>query len=537
MCNIEDKKTLTLSKHVNHHTKSDIWDKHLHLRLFVMKDKSQPNKPIRSLLNMRTLTFFLLVTVMQAQAGPKLPNIVFILADDLGYGDVRAMNPQSKIPTPNIDRIAQAGITFTDAHSPSSVCTPTRYGILTGRYAWRTRLKKNVLVPYDPPLIESDRTTMPGMLRQRGYRTAAMGKWHLGLEWTTMDGKAPVDKPEHNNLDYTAVLTGGPVDRGFDHFFGMDAPNYPPYMFMQDRQLLGRADSFYQKHAYRDCRIGTGVRDWNLEEIMPNLKKQAVNYIRNANASEQPFFLYLPLTGPHTPIAPSQAFKGKSGLNVYADFVMEVDDMVGGVLDALRSSGQLEHTIVIFSADNGCSPEANFAFLKQQGHHPSGIYRGHKADIFEGGHRVPLLVQWPARIPATSVVSQTVCLTDFMATFASLTGYELKQNEAEDAYNILPLLLKPDQQKTIREATVHHSYLGDFAIRQGKWKLILTPGSGGWSFPIKPEDLQGLPPTQLYDLEADPGETKNLATQFPDKAASLKALLDKYQKNGRSVYR
>jgi arylsulfatase A len=487
---------------------------------------------------MRAMTFLLLlVTMLDSQANEKLPNIIFILADDLGYGDVRAMNPNGKIPTPNIDRIAQAGITFTDAHSPSSVCTPTRYGILTGRYAWRTRLKKGVLVQYDPPLLEADRVTMPKMLKKQGYRTAAMGKWHLGLDWTTVDGKSPVDKPERNNLDYTAVLTGGPLDRGFDHFFGMDAPNYPPYMFMQDRQLLGKADSFYQKHAYRDCRIGTGVRDWNLEQILPTLKKQAVNYIRNTSTSDQPFFLYLPLTGPHTPIAPSLSFKGKSGLNAYADFVMEVDDMVGGVLDALKSAGQLEHTIVIFSADNGCSPEANFAFLKQQGHHPSGIYRGHKADIFEGGHRVPLLVQWPERIPASSVVSQTICLTDFMASFASLTGYRLQAGEAEDSYDILPLLLKPTSKNIIREATVHHSIQGAFAIRQGKWKLILTEGSGGWSFPNKPEDVQGLPPVQLYDLEADPGETRNLQADHPEKVRALSALLDEYKSKGRSVRR
>ena len=486
---------------------------------------------------MRIFTLLLLLASFATQAKPKHPNIIFILADDLGYGDVRAMNPQGKIPTPNIDRIAAAGLTFTDAHSPSSVCTPTRYGILTGRYAWRTRLKENVLVSYDPPLIEPGRTTLPGMLRGRGYRTAVIGKWHLGMNWTTKDGQRPVDKPDRNNLDYKASITGGPLEQGFDDFFGMDAPNYPPYTFMEQRSLLGTLDSFYQKHAYRDCRQGTGVQLWNLEQILPTLKQRSVRYIREAKDAGKPFFLYLPLTGPHTPIAPSPDFKGISGLNAYADFVMEVDDLVGAVLDQLKATGQLENTIVVFSADNGCSPEANFNFLRQQGHHPSGIYRGHKADIFEGGHRVPLLVQWPARIPAGRVVSQTVCLTDFMAAFASLTGYRLKDGEAEDAYDILPLMLNPSYAQTIREATVHHSYLGDFAIRQGKWKLILTPGSGGWSFPIKPDDLKGLPPFQLYDLDTDPGETKNLQDVHPEKVSSLKALLAGYQQTGRSVRR
>jgi arylsulfatase A len=486
---------------------------------------------------MRIIFILSMLYAFNIQASSKPPNIIFILADDLGYGDVRVMNPNGKIPTPNIDRIAHAGITFTDAHSPSSVCTPTRYGILTGRYAWRTRLKENVLVPYDPPLIEAERTTMPGMLRQQGYRTAAFGKWHLGLEWTTKDGKLPMDKAGQNNLLYKSVITGGPLDRGFDHFFGMDAPNYPPYMFMNDRQLIGDADSFYQKHAYRDCRVGTGVNNWDLEQILPTLKHHAVDYILDASSKPNPFFLYLPLTGPHTPIAPSPAFKGISGLNAYADFVMEVDDLVGGVIEALKASGQFDNTIVVFTADNGCSPEANFKFLKEKGHNPSGIFRGHKADIFEGGHRVPLVVQWPARIKAGQTVTQTVCLTDFMATFATLTGYKLKEGEAEDAYDILPLLYNPLYRKTIREATVHHSYLGKFAIRQGRWKLILTPGSGGWSFPVKPEDVKDLPSAQLYDLEADPGETRNLQAAHPEKVRALSALLEEYKNKGRSVRR
>jgi arylsulfatase A len=485
---------------------------------------------------MRTI-LLLLLPCLQATAQQPSPNIVFILADDLGIGDVRALNPEGKIPTPHIDRIAEAGLRFTDAHSPSSVCTPTRYGILTGRYAWRTRLKSNVLVPYDTPLLEDDRTTLPAMLKSKGYATAAFGKWHLGLQWATTDGKAPVDKPDAQNLRYEAPIGGGPLDRGFDTFFGMDAPNYPPYAFIEQQHLLGRPDSFYPRQPYRDCRPGTGVRPWNLEEILPLLKSHAVDYIRSAATSSKPFFLYLALTGPHTPIAPSPAFKGRSGLNAYADFVMEVDDLVGAVLDALKSSGQWDNTIVVFTADNGCSPEADFPFLKRQGHRPSGSFRGHKADIFEGGHRIPLLLQWPALVSANRSVAQTVCLTDFMATFATLTGYRLRSNEAEDSYDILPLLIDPDRKKPIREATVHHSYLGEFAVRQGRWKLILSPGSGGWSFPIKPEDLQGLPPVQLYDLEADPGETKNLQEKFPETVRRLSILLDAYKSSGRSVTR
>jgi arylsulfatase A-like enzyme len=270
---------------------------------------------------------------------------------------------------------------------------------------------------------------------------------------------------------------------------------------------------------------------------MPELERRSVGYIQSAAKTGQPFFLYLPLTAPHTPIAPSGAFRGSSGLNAYADFVREVDHLVGAILDALQQSGLHENTLVVFTADNGCSPEANFAFLASRGHKPSGPFRGFKADLYEGGHRVPLLLQWPKKIPSSKTVGQTVCLNDFMATFATITGYKLGHDEAEDSYNILPLLHKPEQQQPIREATVHHSYYGAFAIRKGKWKLLLAPGSGGWSFPTKQEDLKGLPPVQLYDMEADPGEITNLQDKHPEVVQELEALLRQYQASGRSVTR
>ncbi len=471
----------------------------------------------------------------QEKLKKKYPNIVFILADDLGYGDIQSLNPDGKIPTPNINQIAKNGIIFTDAHSPSSVCTPTRYSILTGRYAWRTRLKKGVLVEYDSPLIENNRKTMPEILRQKNYQTAAFGKWHLGFEWKTLDGNSPIDQAKINNIDYSMELKGGPLDHGFDYFFGMDAPNYPPYTFMENRKLLGEITKFYENHPYADCRKGTGVENWDLEKILPTIKEKTIHFIKEKTDKNKPFFIYLPLTAPHTPIAPSPKFKGISKLNEYADFVMEVDNFVGEILSNLKETGQYENTLVVFTSDNGCSPMADFSFLKENGRDPSGIYRGHKADSYDGGHRIPLLIQWPEKIAKGKTINQTVSLADFYATFASLVDYPIQENEGEDSFDLSPLIFHPDTEKIVREATVHHSFLGEFSIRKNKWKLILGPGSGGWSFPIKKEDLIGLPLVQLYDMENDPQEKKNLESDHPEIVSELTNLLNSTKESGKST--
>lgn len=470
-----------------------------------------------------------------AQLKTDRPNIIFILADDLGMGDVSCFNKAGQIKTPNIDKIGKNGIMFTDAHSSSAVCTPTRYGILTGRYNWRSRLKQGVLVQYDKPLLEIGRTNMASMLKSKGYLTAAMGKWHLGWNWVTKDGKPPVDQEDQQNLDFAKQVSGGPTSIGFDYFFGMDAPNYPPYAYMENNRIIGKPTVFYPKQPYADCRPGTGVEGWNLEHILPELQQRSVNYIGKAASAGKPFFLYLPITAPHTPIAPDSAFIGRSGLNVYADFVKQVDAFVGAIQQALEANNLTENTILIFTSDNGCSPQADFKFLKERGHDSNNGYRGHKADIFEAGHRVPLVVQWPASIKRPRTVSQTVSLNDFMATFASIVGYNLKDNEAEDSYNLLPLFLNPSKSTAIREATVHHSINGSFAIRKGDWKLILAAGSGGWSFPTPGKAEEGLPPIQLYNLKKDPAEKDNCYHQFPQRVEELTALLKKYIQEGRST--
>jgi arylsulfatase A-like enzyme len=464
-----------------------------------------------------------------------LPNIVFILADDLGYGDVSCYNKNSKILTPNIDRIAESGITFTDAHSSSAVCTPTRYGILTGRYNWRSWLKQGVLGVYDNPLMDPGRINMGIMLKKKGYQTACIGKWHLGRNWPTTNNRKPVNIPGDCNLDFSKPITGGPLNVGFDYYFGTDVPNYPPYCFIENQYTIGIPSEFYAEHLDKDCRPGIGIPEWKLTEILPTLLQRVIKYIKDASKKNEPFFLYFPLTAPHTPITPSEEFQGKSGLNAYADFVMEVDFVVSEVLDVLEESRESENTIIVFTSDNGCSPKADFSFLEQKGHDPSYIYRGQKADLYEGGHRIPCLVQWPAKIKTAHTVEQTICLNDFMATFAEIVGCQLQDNEAEDSYNILPLLLNPKYKQPIREATVHHSVDGSFAIRKGVWKLILAPGSGGWSYPRPGKDDSGLPPVQLYNLKTDPEELSNVYDTHQKVVNELKSLLKTYIEDGRST--
>lgn len=459
----------------------------------------------------------------------KKPNIIFILADDLGYGDVSALNENSKIKTANIDRLVSQGVSFTDAHSSSAVCTPTRYGILTGRYNWRSNLKAGVLMGYSKPLIPKERRTMASFLKEEDYQTACIGKWHLGWTWNNIEkGK--------DSINYAMPIKDGPTTLGFDYFYGISGSlDMDPYVYVENDKPTALPNRITQNSGMKVWRKGPTASDFVHEQTLPNIISRAENYITEKSKSKSPFFLYLPLTAPHTPILPSAEFQGKSGLNAYGDFVLMVDAMLGKVLSAVEKAGISENTIVVFTSDNGCSPSANFGELKAKGHNPSYIFRGHKADLFDGGHRIPCVVRWPARIK-THQVDQTVCLNDFMATFANVTGYKLKDNEGEDSYNLMPLLLNPNPQPAIREATVHHSIDGAFTIRKGEWKLLFSAGSGGWSSPKSNEpNYKSLPPVQLYNLKSDPGEAKNLYAEFPAVVAELTALMKKYIQDGRST--
>ncbi len=462
----------------------------------------------------------------------KHPNIVYILADDMGYGDVSCLNPESRIRTTQLDRLASGGLIFRDAHASSAVCTPSRYSILTGRYNWRSWLKDGVLWGYSGSLIEPGRMTVASLLREQGYRTACVGKWHLGLTWArTGEGESDVD--------YTQPIQDGPLSAGFDTFFGISASlDMPPYVTIEDDHVTAVPDRMIEandEHGKGFWRAGPIAPDFTHAGVLPRLTERAVGFIERAAAAEHPFFLYFPLPAPHTPILPAPAFAGRSGVNAYADFCLQVDDTVGQVMAALDRAGVAGDTIVIFTSDNGCSPLADFGELAAAGHQPSYVFRGHKADIYEGGHRIPLIVRWPARIAAGTVTDETVCLADLLATCAELTGTVLPDDAGEDSVSNLAVWEGRAPDRTLREATVHHSVDGSFSIRKGRWKLEMCAGSGGWSSPRPGPECDGLPPVQLYDLEADIGEQRNVEADYPEVVAELKALLTRYVQDGRST--
>lgn len=485
---------------------------------------------------------------------PSSPNIVYILADDLGYGDLSFLNTESKIQTPHLDRLAAGGLHFTDAHSGSAVCTPTRYGILTGRYAWRTPLKQGVLWPYDPPLIRPERVTVAEFLKDQGYATACIGKWHLGWDWPLTNNAYARDSITGFSFDRQARLrieqyvdfkqptANGPISHGFDYYFGDDVPNFPPYSFIENDRLLAFPDQIKSDTMFGNP--GKMSAGWDLEDVMPAITQKAVDYI-TAKGSEkdgQSFFLYFTLTAPHTPIAPSDEFKGSSKAGAYGDYVQQVDWTVGQIMQALQETGITDNTLVIFTSDNGSPARegvnmagAVSSVLKYD-HQPSYHFRGTKADIWEGGHRVPFIAHWPEKISAGSTSGQTICHTDFMATCAAITGRPLPADTGEDSYDISPLFYSPQLETPIREATVHHSGNGTFAIRKGKWKLIDGAGSGGWSNPKNAQALaDGLPAVQLYQLDSDVEEQHNVQAEHPEIVRELKDLLENYKSAGRSV--
>lgn len=456
-----------------------------------------------------------------AASQPPHPNIVFILADDLGYGDVHCLNPdRGKIPTPEMDAFAKSGMVFTDAHSSAAICSPSRYSILTGRYGWRSRLQSGALPGfYRPSLIDSNRLTVAGLLKQHGYDTACFGKWHVGL---TMPRGANWNQP----------IPDAPTTRGFDEFFGIAASlDMAPYAFIQNDRFIAPLDAQKQ---YLPGRRGPAQADFEAVDVLPTLTRKAVDYVRKEAEKKKPFFLYFPLTSPHTPLVPTKEWQGKSGLGDYGDFVMETDWAVGQVLNALDQSGVAGNTLVIVTSDNGFAPYVGAAKLEAQGHFPSAQFRGYKSDIWDGGHHEPFLVRWPGVVKPGSKCDSLICLSDFMATCAEILGVKLPGNAGEDSFSIMPALRDPT--KPVRDVIVHHSGDGFFSIRQGQWKLELCPGSGGWGKPTNVAAKEdGLPDVQLYDLSNDIGETKNLQAGHPEVVARLKKLLEKQIADGRST--
>jgi arylsulfatase A len=469
------------------------------------------------------------------------PSIVFVLADDMGYGDVEALNPDSRIPTPNMNAMARRGITFTDAHASSSVCTSSRYSILTGRYCWRTSLPRGVFAGYEPPLIEPDRPTMASVLRDAGYRTVALGKWHLGLGYTVADPfAAELDRPlpwpvasrefeEH--VDFTAPLTGGPLAVGFDEFFGTSGcPTcQPPYGWIEGDRFV-EPPSVYEPTFPYTGRPGMRSASWEHREADPLIIERAVRTILTSDPA-QPLFLYVGLDAPHEPctdeVVPAVA-RGRSAAGPRGDLVWLVDHAVGRVVSALESAGRAGETLLVVSSDNGALAgdrvldDDGREVYRTYGHRSSGPWRGHKAHIWEGGHREPLLMTWPGHIAPGATSDALVGLTDLMATFAAIAGATLPAGAAEDSLDVSAVL---DGGPSPRTSIVHHSQRGVFAVRCGRWKAIFgTLGSGGWPPPAGEGPVPGAD-GQLYDLERDGGETTNLWFEHPQVVAELDALL------------
>lgn len=491
-------------------------------------------------------------TTPSLAAEPSLnrPNIVVILADDLGYGDVGAYKKQpSKIPTPRLDRLAAEGMRFTDAHSPTSVCTPTRYALLTGRYAWRTRLRAGVIGPWGGPLIPRERLTVPSLLREQGYATGMIGKWHLGLTWPTKDGKPPQSGADRqSNVDFQQPLGDAPTTRGFDYYFGVDIPNYPPYCFIENDRTVGIPSLPDTGRGEGFNRPGPMLPGWKLVDVLPELTRRAVRYVEEASKSGKPFFLYFALTSPHYPVVPAAEFRGKTKVGDYGDFVHQTDWCVGDVLDALERSGVAQNTLVLFTSDNG--PEITgevdpgvYDRIQQYAHHSLDGLRGAKRDLWEGGHRVPFLARWPGRIPAGSVSDETICHADLMATVAELLNVKLPDNAGEDSVNLLPALLNQKREAPLREATVHHGAKGNLAIRKGDWVFIDAP-SGQENAPRAGEPAwfqkqRGYEPHnhpgELFNLREDLIERNNRYAERPEIVREMQELLQRYIRDGRST--
>lgn len=487
----------------------------------------------------RTTLACLPALVASAAIAADKPNVVYILADDLGYGDPGCYNPRSKIPTPNIDRLAKEGVRFTDAHSPSAVCTPTRYALLTGRYAWRSRLQQGVLPPFGLPLIAEKQLTVPAMLREQGYVTACVGKWHLGWGWP---------KPgDDGKRDFTKPIPDGPTARGFDSYFGTDLPNYPPYCFLDNDRTVGIPSEPAPVGKDQFNRAGPMLPGWKLADVLPAVEKRAVEFIGTAAKGDKPFFLYLPLTSPHYPVVPSPEFKGKSKAGDYGDFVMQTDAVVGKVIDALKAAGVEKNTLVVFTSDNG--PEVTgevkpgvYDRLKEYGHASMGDLRGAKRDAWEGGHRMPFVARWPGKIAAGTTCDETICHVDLMATLAAVLGLKLPADAGVDSVNILPDLLGEKRTAPLREATVHHAGSGKFAIRKGEWVLILAGngddnGKNGEPAWFRKDRGYGSHTAagELYNLAKDPAQRDNRYADEPGEVKELAALMEKYVADGRST--
>ncbi|GHV60443.1 arylsulfatase [Spirochaetia bacterium] len=469
------------------------------------------------------------------------PNVIYVLADDMGYGDVSALNENAGFKTPCLDEMCREGLAFQDAHATSALCTPSRYGILTGRYSWRSELKRSVLSGFAPALIENDIMTVGDLFHQKGYKTIAIGKWHLGMDFSTDETFKILPELEASpGVNYGGPIKNAPVTRGFDYFYGICASlDMPPYVYVENdhfTQAPNRDTAGIGKPHPAACpgfwRKGPTAPDFVHEDVLPQFTRRVLNSIEE-NAGN-PFFLYFPLPAPHAPMLPTGKFQGASGINEYCDSVIMCDDIIGQINGKLKALGLYEDTILIFASDNGCSPVANYPQMQARGHNPSYVFRGTKADIYEGGHRIPLMVRWPRHISGGGVCKETVSLGDFMATMADILDVKLPPEAGVDSISNLPLW-QESAGPAVREDLIHQSADGSLSIRKGRFKLEMCPGSGGWSYPAPGEETSDMPRFQLYDLETDIGEKINLVEQHPAIAEGLKKILAGHIRRGRST--
>jgi arylsulfatase A-like enzyme len=470
------------------------------------------------------------------------PNIVYILADDMGQGDVQAYNQDSKIPTPNINRLANEGIKFTDTHTSSGVCTPTRYGILTGRYSWRTStLKRGVLWGHCAPLIESSRETIASMLKKHDYSTACIGKWHLGMDWKIIDPDKAEQRISYKNVDPTAPIQNGPNRVGFDYYFGVSASlNMDPHAYIENDRIQGTIETLKTIAAVnargftQPSKPGFAAKEYVQQEVLAKFADKTCDWIKAHQ--DKPFFVYLPLPSPHSPIVPSSRFKNKSGLNLHGDFCMETDWVVGKVLNTLDELGIAENTLVVFTADNGTSPKAGFPEMASKGHHSSWIYRGMKGTNWEGGHRVPFVVRWPEKVKADTSSNALSCTTDLIATVAEILDAGLAPNAGEDSVSLLPALQGKQIPGQENRLVIHHSGQGIFSIRRGKWKVMFDDHGGSRrGDPRNADPIVNAADVLLFDMEKDAIEKINVAAEHPNVIKMLKKEFATILKKGRST--
>lgn len=481
---------------------------------------------------MRSALLLLLLAVPQ-DAAPAKPNIVVLYADDMGWGDLGAQNPDSRIPTPHLDRLAREGTRFRDAHSSSGVCTPSRYALLHGRYHWRKF--HGIVNSFDASVLDTERTTLAELLKGAGYATACIGKWHLGWEWDAIRkagakpgkaGYAPGD------FDWTRPLPGGPLSHGFDHYFGDDVPNFPPYAWIENDRVVTPptvplATPARPGEGAWEARPGPSVDGWDFHAVLPRLVEKAVEWVGRRKPGE-PFFLYAPFTSPHAPIVPAKDFEGRSKAGAYGDFMAQTDDAVGRILKALDDAGLAKNTLVLFSSDNG--PE-HYAYerVRAHGHRSMGPLRGLKRDLYEGGHRVPFIARWPGVVPAGKVGDGLIGQIDVYATIAAAVGIPIPAGSAEDSLDQLAFL--KGAGPSARTTLVHNTNPNGYALRHGDWVLIEAKSGAVSKVPPWFAEAEGHAPNphpgELYDLRTDLGQKTNLYAKHPEKVAELEDLLRK----------